>query len=74
MATETITIEIDAALAARLRAAGIDARKALRDHLAMLEASNTADRQFALEHASAIEACNNQLAENGLWSDELRVW
>lgn len=81
MGTESLTIEIDTELMARLRAAGVDpkayAERVFRSKLAQQEsADQRASRAetWRAEHRDELESYDAFVREHGLWSDGLRLF
>lgn len=81
MGAETLTLNIDADLAARLREAGVEpvayATRLLLERAAAAEsgAAEQARREaWRSEHRDELDSYDRFIAEYGLWSDGLRAF
>jgi post-segregation antitoxin (ccd killing protein) len=79
MGAETLTLDIDAGLAARLREAGIEpaayAMRLLRERAAATESGDAAQARrdaWRREHREELGSYDRFIAEHGLWNDGLR--
>jgi len=71
MATEKITVDVDADWAAELRAKGID----VVEHVERIVArTSPKPSNWAEENAEAIKVYNKKIEEEGIWSDGLRLF
>lgn len=70
---EAVEFELDGALVADAKALGLDAAGVMEEALRRSVAAEKA-RRWREENAEAIRLSNEELAENGLWCDEHRLF
>ena len=70
---EAVELQLDGALMADAKALGLDATAVMEEALRKSVAAEKAKR-WREENAEAIRLSNEELAENGLWCDEHRLF
>lgn len=74
MTKTVVSLEIDAALLANVRAEALDLTETVEEGVRRILTENARAREWAEANAAAIEDHNRRIAQYGAFGDDIRTW